>query len=330
MTLLPAYGGGSGGASNGLTNSELRAAPVDVEVTGDAPLPAGAATGAAQVIGNNSLASIDGKVLTEAQLRSSPVPIQMSAIAAATGSITANGQNVAMAVQNMGSAIMHCSGTFAGANCTFEGSLTSTNGTDGTWFGLDAKRTSSNTVEVTTGALSAAPSYGWRVNIAGLKYVRVRATAFTSGTQAWVLQPCSMAYEPAPAAQVSGTQPVSGSLTATSTPATPTALIHNSAATTNATLIKGSAGTLHGLVVSNTGAAVAYLKLHNLATAPTVGSTAVAVVVPIPAGGIINLNWGAMGMRFSAGISLSITNLAADSDTTAVAAGQVKATFSYI
>jgi hypothetical protein len=36
------------------------------------------------------------------------------------------------------------------------------------------------------------------------------------------------------------------------------------------------------------------------------------------------LNLGALGHRFATGIALAITNLAADSDTTAVAAAQVK------
>jgi hypothetical protein len=48
-----------------------------------------------------------------------------------------------------------------------------------------------------------------------MNFFRVRATAFVSGTQVWQLQPAPYATEPIPAAQISGTQPVSGSVTAT-------------------------------------------------------------------------------------------------------------------
>lgn len=129
---------------------------------------------------------------------------------------------------------------------------------------------------------------------------------------------------------------VSGTVTATVTggtvvgvaPATTNAIL-SSAATTNGTVAKASAGTIYGLTASNTGAAVAFVKLHN-STTITVGTTAVALTVPIPAGGVVSVAWGAQGMRYSAGICYSITNLSADNDTTAVAAGQVKVNLSYI
>lgn len=115
-----------------------------------------------------------------------------------------------------------------------------------------------------------------------------------------------------------------------STPATPTALNLSSAATTNATSVKGSAGTLYELNVSNVGAAAAFLKLYNKATAPTVGTDVPVLTIPIPASGLVSLNLGETGHRFSTGIALAITNLVADSDATAVAAAQVKVMMAYI
>ena len=44
---------------------------------------------------------------------------------------------------------------------------------------------------------------------------RIRATAWTSGTQVWTMIPGTYATEPIPGAQVSATQPVSGTVTAT-------------------------------------------------------------------------------------------------------------------
>lgn len=111
--------------------------------------------------------------------------------------------------------------------------------------------------------------------------------------------------------------------------ATPSANILNSAATTNGTVVKGTAGTVFGVVLSNMGASAAYFKLHNSATV-TVGTTAVAQWFLIPAGTTVQYNWGPIGMRHSTGICYSITGAAADTDTTAVALGQVKVALSYI
>jgi hypothetical protein len=109
--------------------------------------------------------------------------------------------------------MIHCAGTFAGVNVTFEGSLNSTNGTDGNWFTVQAIRSNANTIETTTGVLAAAPAYAWELSVNALKYFRVRATAWTSGTQVWTMIPGTYATEPIPGAQISGTQPVSGTVT---------------------------------------------------------------------------------------------------------------------
>ena len=130
------------------------------------------------------------------------------------------------------------------------------------------------------------------------------------------------------AANLQTTATVVGATVVGVTPTTTNAIL-SSAATTNGTVAKASAGTIYGLTVSNTGAAAAFVKLYNSATV-TVGTTAVALTVPVPAGGVVTVNWGTQGMRYSTGICYSITNLAADTDTTAVAANQVKVNLSYI
>lgn len=58
-----------------------------------------------------------------------------------------------------------------------------------------------------------------------------------------------------------------------------------SAATTNATSVKTSGGTIYNIVASNTGAAAAYLKIYNKASAPTVGTDIPVHTCVIPAGG---------------------------------------------
>ena len=63
--------------------------------------------------------------------------------------------------------------------------------------------------------MAATPAYAWEASVNGLSFIRVRATAHTSGTATWKFQRGSYATEPIPAAQISGTQPVSGTVTAT-------------------------------------------------------------------------------------------------------------------
>ncbi len=116
----------------------------------------------------------------------------------------------------------------------------------------------------------------------------------------------------------------------TPAPSTTTAATLSSAANTNATSVKASAGNLYAVVASNIGAAAAFLKLFNLATAPTVGTSVPFLTIPIAASGVVSIPFGAQGMRMATGIAFAITNLAADTDTTAVAAAQVKVAIAYI
>ena len=135
-----------------------------------------------------------------------------------------------------------------------------------------------------------------------------------------------------PVYQVGGvataTQAISGTVTATNT--TPTASNINSAATTNAAAVKTSAGTLFAVVASNSGAGAAYVKYYNKASAPTVGTDVPLITIHVPAGGTVTVPIGTLGHRFATGIALAITGAMADSDTTAVAANQVKVLTSYV
>lgn len=256
------------------------------------------------------------------------VAAQPGASPAVTGNITAVAGTLVADVSRASNVVFYVTGTFAGHNVTFEASLDGIN-----YFAVQAIRSNANTIELTSGALSAAPAYSWEASVNGYNNFRVRCTAHTSGTAAWRIQAAPYATEPIPGAQVTAAQPVSGSLTSagttTNTPATPTASIVNSAATTNGTVIKATAGTLYSITASNTNAATRFVKLHNSATV-TVGTTAVALTIPIPAGAVITLPFGSQGMRFGTGICLSITAAAGDADTTAVAANEIKVLASYI
>lgn len=254
------------------------------------------------------------------RLKTAGAPAQFAAV---TGSIVAVAGVVVADVTQVSNVMAHCTGTFSAINCTFEGSI------DGgvTYFGVQAVRTNANTIELTTGSLSAAPIYAWELSVNALTHFRVRCTARTSGTQNWTFTLGSYATEPIPAAQVTATQPVSGTVTVL--PVTPTTTFTNSAATTNAAAIKASAGTVWSVIASNTNAAARYLKLYNLAVAPTVGTSVPVLTVVIPPGAVVSIGGGSNGIRFATGIAIAITAAAADSDTTAVAASEIKVATSF-
>jgi len=102
-----------------------------------------------------------------------------------------------------------------------------------------------------------------------------------------------------------------------------------STATTNADTIVGAAATLYHISATNTNASVRYLRLYNKASNPTVGSDAVVHCWAIPGNGGIVLDI-ANGWRFTTGIALSLTTGAADSNTSAVAADEIKINAAYV
>jgi hypothetical protein len=80
---------------------------------------------------------------------------------------------------------------------------------------------------------------------------------------------------------------------------------------------------------SDLGAGAAFVKLYNKATAPTVGTDVPLMIIPVPAAvggvpGVAQISPGFNGYRFALGLGIAITGAVADTDTTAVAAGQVK------
>ena len=110
-------------------------------------------------------------------------------------------------------------------------------------------------------------------------------------------------------------------------PATP--YFVNSLATTNGALILTGTSGVTAFWATNTGAAAAYVKLYNKATAPVVGTDIPEMIIPIPAAvggvpGTVSLPTGFAPFRFALGLGVAITGGAADADVTAVAAGQVK------
>lgn len=167
------------------------------------------------------------------------------------------------------------------------------------------------------------------------RYLRLRlTTATTAGTTTLA------AYGLTQAANFPvSSQPVTGSVTATA--ASSTHLIGDvgiqvranatgaatvskitAAAGTNATNVKATAGRVFGWTFYNNTAAIKVVRLYNLATAPTVGTSVPAYNVVIPPSSTVSQTLP-VGAAHTTGIAYSITGAIADLDTTAVAANDV-------
>lgn len=101
-----------------------------------------------------------------------------------------------------------------------------------------------------------------------------------------------------------------------------------SAATTNATLLKASAGKIIAVIAHNTAGYDVYLKFYDKAAAPTVGADTPIITLRLPTGQTFIWEPPSPKRLFN-GIAFAITKNAADSDATAVAAGDLLLTIDY-
>lgn len=179
--------------------------------------------------------------------------------------------------------------------------------------GTIASSGSANGSTISTNGIATVPVLG--------KYVRLQCTVYTSGTIV-----ANLAGTAADTAFL-GTQSVQVSPNIYSGAGTFHHLI--SSATTNATSAKASAGVTNSITLSNNGAAVAYVKFYDKASAPTVGTDTPVITALVPINGTITINCGYCGIRFPTGIAYAITGGMAVADTTAVGAAQVSVAINY-
>jgi hypothetical protein len=183
---------------------------------------------------------------------------------------------------------------------------------------------------IENGASAPASSTDWRLHLVNM----MDATRFDVSPRLPGTTDQSKAFPVAGTVVIgSGTVTTVSTVTAVTAAGTPTApatpYILNSAATTNGALVLTGTSGLHAFYATNTGASAAFVKLYNKATAPVVGTDVPAMILPVPAAvggvpGVANLAIGNQGFRFALGLGIAITGGVADTDTTAVAAGQVK------
>lgn len=266
--------------------------------------------------------------------------VQAAVIDAATGWLTLTGNTT-------------WTGAQAGDYINLYGARAETTGAD---IGIDGPW---QTVSITAAALVVKPIFdvfGRRVspnitalastNCGGAVILRTTIRAHDMMFEAWAQ--VRFSYDFAGTARLDKAIPVnvlaSASLTIGTLPATPvgtneigrvlpavppTTYFVNSAASTNGALILTGTSGLAVLWATNIGATPAFVKLYNKATAPTVGTDVPEMIIPVPAvvsgvPGVANPDLGFIGQRFPLGLGIAITGGVLDSDTTAVAAGQVK------
>jgi hypothetical protein len=98
------------------------------------------------------------------------------------------------------------------------------------------------------------------------------------------------------------------------------------AANTTPIQIKTSAGALYGWTMVNTSTTIRYVRFYNVASAPTMGTTSPAFVIPLPVGSGAVMPIMDLNIPMGTGIFYSITTGAADLDNTAPAANDVVGT----
>lgn len=247
--------------------------------------------------------------------------------AAVTGSLTALNTQVAVVGDGFSDVIFYFMGTTV-QTVTFEQSPDSTNGTDGNWWPVLGSSQTALAAAATTAALTGAHTY--RISAPAGSYIRVRSSAYTSGTSAVQAVTTTAMAQP----QISlGSAAVT---VASTTIAAPLATIAgltvakiNSAATTNATSTKTSQARLLGWSLTNTSAATKYVRFYNKASAPTVGTDSPLFIVAIPPTENVSHS-NTQPITFAAGLAYAVTGAGTDLDATAVAVGDVIGSFYYV
>lgn len=280
------------------------------------PLPAGAATSAAQTSGN---AALDALVARNGDVTASGAISTQNLVPA--GVATANSA-VEITVAGRDALNIQTVGTYTGA-LSAQGTV---NGT--TWVTLSGN---AQFINLATGAASATIASGtqgiFQSGVGGFQKIRITGLAAVTGSVTVSLLAVDgnamVALDaPIPAGTaVIGAVTQSGTWAVTATPALPTSFALESANTTNATVAKASGGTLYTIWASNPTVTAAYLKLYNKASAPTVGTDTPIRTIPVPAGSDVSVNFGEIGTRFGVGIGYALTGAAIKGDTTAAVAG---------
>jgi hypothetical protein len=207
-----------------------------------------------------------------------------------TGSITSATSVVTAAdLTGVGSLTVQISGTHAGINVTFEASTDGTN-----WVAVPAVSVSAVPLapSTTSGVLVSNSLNIWTVSpLLGLAQFRVRATSWTSGTGAVIIDLSAQFVQYLSLVRQVASSTSSGLLVQKIL----------SAANTTPVAVKASAAQIYGWQLVHTAAATRYVRIFNVASAPTMGTTSPAFVLPLPATGGAVLTPNDLGIPLSTG-----------------------------
>lgn len=232
------------------------------------------------------------------------------------GTLSGGTPTLELDVAGMASCAIDLRGTWTGT-VSFQATI------DGaTWFNANVASGGSalNFTIIATTTVNGA----WVMPCSGYKAVRVNFTTPTSGTPTAVLRASQSSHV---VFNIPATGAIIGALSTSANAigdvgvqyrasatgaATPAAVM--SPATPAAASLKGAAGRVLGLYLQNSAAAIRSLKLFN-ATAVTLGTTAAAFEIDIPAGGAVNLSFEG-GLAFGTGIQWAVTGAKGLTDNT--------------
>jgi hypothetical protein len=288
----------------------------------------------------------DQSAITITGSQTSPSTVAWTSATAVNTAVTISTSNL-----NTVSVTMSNTSTMTAGVLTFEVSPDS--GTS--WFAIAMARIDSFTVE-TTYTLSTVANRAWSTSVDAFTNFRVRLSTVITGTgtatvkvsaQLFAIEPVmTVGQSTAASLQMTPVQATASSLQTTATLATGANLVGKvnittqttggatsftliSAATTNATSVKTTAGVLYMLTATNNSATVAFLKMYNLTTAPTVGTSTPVMTFMIPPNGGVMVPIPPTGITFGTGIAYALTGLPTLADTTAVALSQIQLNGAY-
>jgi hypothetical protein len=244
-----------------------------------------------------------------------------------TGAASAN-STVIIDTRGMSTLTIQVTASTTSSALTPQATLSSSGDATANWITLS----STGLLNVNTGAyaatIAAATTGIWQIDVSGYSFFRLSALAAITGTAALLMRASATGGMFALDAPIPAGANAIGGVTAT--PATASANTLNAAASTNATSVKATAGRVYSLGLTNFSAAPKFVKLYNKASAPTVGTDVPLDTIEIAANSHRQLEYGAIGLPFTTGIAFAITGAQADSDTTALAAGDVKLHMGYL
>tara|TARA_R110000737_G_scaffold64473_1_gene92158 strand:- start:4151 stop:5065 length:915 start_codon:yes stop_codon:yes gene_type:complete len=172
------------------------------------------------------------------------------------------------------------------------------------------------------------------------KYLRVRVTAYTSGTVEGIayghrdenssgliasLGPVTLEPETTKKIGNVGLEAGTNTIGAVTIIPTPSALLtdyyvgQSGEVDINSRVLRGQGSTLRAIVMTNLAATPRYVKIYDQATVPVAGTGTPVIVIALPAAATLAYPIPVEGLQFANGIAMTMTLGAANSDTTTTA-----------